>query len=105
MELGTALGCMFLANQCLNGTELGLNTVGLVKSSIIGGLTSFFGYEPGMSMGLFLSKIAGTLVMVGAAVMRLPQIARIQREKSVTGLSPQMYYQDVSTPNSKPRTA
>lgn len=55
-------------------------------------LSLAFGYEPGMSMAMLMTKIAGTMVIAGAAVMRIPQIVRIFKEKSAKGLSPQMFY-------------
>ena len=105
IELSLVFGTCYLTEQAFLATELGLTLKYMLKEQIINFLSFAFGYESGMSMGLLATKIAGTMVIAGAALMRIPQIVRIMKEKSAKGLSPQMFYQDVSDSDSKNKPA
>ena len=52
------------------------------------------GFYSGMGTKLMLSKIAGYLIVAGSVVMKIPQILKLEKNKSAEGLSPTMMYLD-----------
>jgi hypothetical protein len=60
------------------------------KTKLLGSL----GFYSGMGTKLFLSKLAGYLIVAGSVVMKVPQILKINRNQSAEGISPLMMYLD-----------
>ena len=68
------------------------STVGTLSTDIFKRLTSLFGFESGMGTKLLMSKVVGTSIVVASALMRLPQILKIFRDRSAKGVSLESYY-------------